>query len=308
MVIAVMKLRVVAGFLAVAAAGVGGDGHAQDMEPRAYSAAPIDTNFLVGSYVRSTGTGSLDPSLPISNVRSSINTAFLGYQRNFDLFGQMASGAILIPYHQAEVSGQVFDANKEVSRRGLGDIRVRIAENLIGNPVLTPAEFAQREPTTTLGASLTMIVPTGDYNPQHLINISSHRWAFKPELGLSQPIGNWFMDASAGGWFFTDNANFFGGHVRGEEPLWVFQAHGGYNFRPGLWLAVDATHYIGGDTILDGVNKHDFQSVSRYGLTLSVPLGDGLSAKAAWSGWLTARNSSAYDTIAFSLQYRWFDP
>jgi outer membrane putative beta-barrel porin/alpha-amylase len=90
--------------------------------------------------------------------------------------------------------------------------------------------------------SLTAVAPTGDYNPQHLINISSHRWSFKP-IGISQPIGNWFTDAAAGVWLFTDNANFFGGHVRGEKPLWSIQAHGGYNFRPGLWLAVDTTHF-----------------------------------------------------------------
>jgi hypothetical protein len=38
--------------------------------------------------------------------------------------------------------------------------------------------------------------PTGDYNSQHLVNISVHRWAFKPEIGLSQPIGNWFVEGA----------------------------------------------------------------------------------------------------------------
>jgi hypothetical protein len=33
----------------------GGGARAQDMEPRAYSAVPIDTNFLIGSYQRTTG-------------------------------------------------------------------------------------------------------------------------------------------------------------------------------------------------------------------------------------------------------------
>jgi hypothetical protein len=33
------------------------------MEPRSYSASPIDTNFLVGSYQRTTGDVALDADL-----------------------------------------------------------------------------------------------------------------------------------------------------------------------------------------------------------------------------------------------------
>jgi len=287
--------------------GANGAAHAQDMEPRAYSAAPIGTNFIVTNYSRTTGAVSLDPSLPIANVKASINTGALAYERTFDLFGQTASAAIAVPFLDAKISGDVFEASRQISRTGLGDIRFRFAENLIGGPSLTPSEFAQRQPVTTLGLSLSVLAPTGDYNPQHLVNISSHRWAIKPEIGVSQPLGAWFADVAAGPWFFTDNGDFFRGHTRGEDPLWTVQAHTGYNFRPGLWLAVDATHYFGGQTILDGVNKHDFESATRYGVTLSLPLAPGWAAKVAWASWLTAHNGGGYDTLTFALQYRWFD-
>ena len=152
-----------------------------------------------------------------------------------------------------------------------------------------------------------MVAPTGDYNSQHLVNISSHRWSFRPEFGGSVPIGNWFVDGAAGVSLYTNNDDFFGGKVRGERPLWSVQTHSGYNFRPGLWLAVDLTHYFGGQTILDGVDKHDFQSTTRYGVTLSVPVADGWSIKGAWSSWLVAHNGGGYQTTTLSLQYRWFD-
>ena len=286
----------------------GGVACAQDMEPRAYSASPIDTNFLITSYVRTTGAVSLDADLPIQNIKASIDAGLIAYQRTFDLFGQTASATIVVPFVRGQISGQVFDAPKQVTRQGLGDIRMRIAANLIGNPAQTPAQFAERVPLTTLGVGLTTIAPTGDYNSQHFVNVSSHRWAFKPEIGLSQPWGDWFADASAGTWLFTDNANFFGGHVRGQEPIWTFQAHGGYNFRPGLWLSADATHYFGGNTIIDGINSRDFQTVTRIGATLSIPIVEGFSAKAAWATWLTAHKNGGFDTIALTLQYRWFDP
>jgi hypothetical protein len=277
------------------------------MEPRAYSAVPIDTNFLLGSYLRTTGTVPVDPTLPIANVKISVNSGVLGYDRTFNLMGQAASVAILLPYFQGEISADVFGIREQVSRQGFGDIRIRIAENLIGNPALTPSEFALRQPATTLGVSLTVTAPTGDYDPRHLANIGSHRWVFRPEVGGSQPIGNWFVDAAAGVWLFTDNANFFRGHVRGEDPLWVAQAHAGYNFRPDLWLALDATRYTGGETILDGIDKNDSKSVLRVGATLSIPISNGLSTKASWATWLAAHNGGKYDVLTLTLQYRWFD-
>jgi hypothetical protein len=308
--VVITSIRLIALLFRVAALGLicaSGVARAQDMEPRAYSVSPIDTNFLLGSYLHSTGGNDLDPSLPIKNLKGVINSGLVAYDRTFDLFGQQASGAILLSYFDGNFSGDVFDTGRQATRKGLGDLQMRFTQNLIGGPALTPAEFAQREPTTTVGVSLAVRAPTGDYNPQHLLNIGSDRWSFKPEAGFSQPIGNWFVDGSAGVWLNTDNTNFLGGRVRGQDPLWTSQAHVGYNFRPGLWLALDATHYFGGDTILDGVNNHDFQSVSRYGVTLSVPIANGVQAKVAYAGWLSAHNGGQFNTLILTLQYRWFD-
>jgi Putative MetA-pathway of phenol degradation len=280
----------------------------QDMEPRAYSAVPIDANFLIANYQRMTGSVSLDPSLPITGVKASINTGTLAYDRTFDLFGTTASAALAVPYVNGEVSGQVFTEGKEVARSGLGDFRVRFTDNFIGNPALSAKAFAERKPAATAGVSLTVVAPTGDYDPNNLVNIGSNRWAFRPDIGVSQPFGDWFADAAVGAWLFTDNGNFFQGHVHGQAPIVVAQTHGGYNFRPGLWLAADVIYYSGGETTLNGVADHDAQTVWRYGFTLSVPLTEGFSAKFAWATWLEAHNNGTYDTIGVTLQYRWFDP
>jgi hypothetical protein len=282
-------------------------GQAQDMEPRAYSAAPIGTNFLLGGYAHARGDIATDPSVPIENLKAKVDTALAGYSRTFALAGQTASAAVLLPYAWGTFSGDVQDQNREVTRSGIGDLRLRLAASLLGGPALTPEEFARREPGTTLGASLTLVAPTGEYHPQHLINIGSNRWAIKPELGMSQPLGNWFADVAAGVWFFTDNTQFFGGNDRSQAPLWSFQAHAGYNFRPGLWLAGDVTYYTGGESSINGVDKHDTLANSRYGLTLSIPLADSVSVKLAWSTGLTSRGGADFDTVGLVLQYRWFD-
>lgn len=280
---------------------------AQELEPRAYSAAPIGTNFLIAGYTRTTGSVSLVPSIPITGVEASINTGILGYDRTFGLAGHTASAAILLPYVNGDLSGQVGEQSRKISRSGLGDLALRFTANLYGNPALTPAEFARRAPTTTIGMALTIVAPTGDYNPQHLINIGANRWAFKTEIGLEQPIGNWFVNAVSGVWLFADNNNFVGGNVRSQSPLWNFELDAGYAFRPGLWLAASATWYTGGETSVNGVANRDSLANSRYGLTLSAPVAQGLSAKLAWSSWLTGRLGGQFDTITVALQYRWFD-
>jgi hypothetical protein len=53
-----------------------------------------------------------------------------------------------------------------------------------------------------------------------LINIGTHRWAFKPEMGISFPKGSWYMDAYVGAWFFTANPDFYPGNAtRTQDPV-----------------------------------------------------------------------------------------
>jgi hypothetical protein len=280
---------------------------AQEMEPRSYSATPVGTNFLVANYARSTGDVSLDPSLPITDLQARINTYVLGYSHSFGIAGHLASIAASVPYANANLTGNVATVPGQAWRSGLGDARFRFAVNLVGGPALTPDEFARRSLSTSLGASLSVIAPTGQYQPARVINVGSNRWSFKPELGLSQPIGNWFVEGAAGAWLFTDNANFFGGKRRSQDPLTVLQWHGGYTWRPALWIAADFTYLWGGRTSVDGVQSADLQNSIRYGVTLSVPLAAQWSAKLAWSRGLTTRIGGNFQTVSIALQYRWFN-
>jgi hypothetical protein len=226
---------------------------AQELEPRSYSAVPVGTNFLVATYARSTGDILFDPSLPVTDLHAGINTYSLGYSHSFGLFDHVASVALLAPYANANVTGNVEGAPGHVYRSGAGDMHFRFAVDLIGGPALDPMEFARRRPGTIVGASLSVIAPTGQYLPSRLINVGANRWSFKPEIGVSHPIGDWFVEGAAGVWFFTDNSDYFGHRNRSQDPLPVFQWHVGYNWRPGLWLAADATYFMGGQTSINGV-------------------------------------------------------
>ncbi|WP_306770810.1 transporter [Paraburkholderia sp. UYCP14C] len=280
---------------------------AQELEPRAYSPAPVGTNFIGLAYSWLSGQVLTDPSLPVTNIHANINAVSLGYVHVFDLAGYAVQFGVAAPFVFGDVSGDVLDAPTQVHRAGLGDVRLRLAVDLLGGRAMTPEEFARRVPGTIVGASLTVVAPTGQYEPAHLVNIGTNRWAFKPEVGISQPVGNWFLEATVGVWLFMDNDAFLGNRQRSQAPLGALQLHAGYTFRPGLWIAFDAGFYAGGATTVNGIGNDDRQNNTRYGVTLAIPVTRGWSAKLAVSNGLLVRAGGNYKAISLALQYRWFN-
>lgn len=279
----------------------------QELEPRAYSPSPVGVNFVLLGGVRSTGEVLTDPSVPIQDVEAKLNAGIAGYGRTFGILGHQASVLLAVPYIWGEISGDVFEEARSVSRSGLGDTKLRLAVNLIGGEALTPREFMRRTPKTTLGASLSISAPTGQYDPAKLINIGTNRWAFKPEIGLTIPRGLWMFDVFTGVWLFTDNPDFFGGVHRSQDPMPTLQGHVSYTFKPRLWLALDSTYYFGGETSANGIGANDRKDNSRVGLTLSLPAGRAQSIKFNWSRGATARLGSNFSTFGMGWQYTWLD-
>ena len=171
---------------------------------------------------------------------------------------------------------------------------------------LPMSEFMKRKPEPTLGFGLVVVVPTGQYSNEKLVNIGSNRWAFRPEFGLSFPKGRWTFEAAAGVWLFLDNEHTYPGeNVRSQDPLYTFQAHLGYTVRPGLWIAGDATYYAGGKTYTNDLPGDTRQANTRVGVTVSVPLAKRHSVKVAASTGVDARIGSKFNTIGFAYQYLW---
>ena len=280
---------------------------AQEIEPRAYSPSPVGVNFLVMVGGHSEGGVLTDPSLPVTDIDAKISALAFGYGRTFGMFGHSANVAFAVPYISVDASGNIGEDRRTAIREGIGDTKIRLAMNLIGGPAMTPREFAQREPRTTLGFSATLSAPTGEYYPSKLVNIGTNRWALKTEFGLMHPMGKWMLEAYAGAWWFEDNDNYYGGQLREQDPLASVQAHVSYTFKPRLWVALNTTYYEGGQTTLNGVSKADRQSNSRAGITFSMPVGQKYSLKFNWSRGATTRIGSSYTTYGFGLQYAWMD-
>jgi len=222
------------------------------------------------------------------------------------MFGRQANLSFASSYIKGPVSGIVFEDRREVTRSGLGDLRVRFSTNLIGGPALSPKEFAAYKPKALLGASVTVVIPTGQYDPRRLVNIGSNRWAFKPELGFSKPYGPWTIELVGGVWLFTANKEFFGGSIRQQQPLGLAQAHLLYTIKRRMWAAVNAGYVIGGRSRVNGTLNSDKQLNSRVGATFSFPLTQRQSVKVAYARGVTTRFGGDMTTIAVGWQYAWF--
>ena len=125
---------------------------------------------------------------------------------------------------------------------------------------------------TIVGVSVTVAPPLGQYDSTKLINLSTHRWSIKPELGFARAYGQWVVEAMAGVWLFTDNSDFFGGRTREQAPIVATQFHVTFRFKRTMWLAADTNYFTGGRTTIDGKQNLDLQRNSRIGATFSSAL------------------------------------
>jgi hypothetical protein len=278
---------------------------AQDLEPRAYSPAPVGTNFVTVTYSHSSGDVLLDPTIPIQNANVQFNTAALGYYHSFGLFGRQTTVSLAVPYVWGSGSGLVNGASQHIYRSGLGDPLLRISYNLYGSPAVSPQDFKKEAHRTIVGVSVVITAPLGQYDPKVLINIGTNRWSFKPQIGFSRAVRSWTFDLYLGGYFFTENSNFFGGHVRDQDPIGATQVHISYTFRSGMWAAADGIYYTGGRTTVDGVLNNDLQQNVRAGLTFALPIGHAQSLKFQYTRGAVTRVGGNFTTAGVTYQFRW---
>jgi hypothetical protein len=285
--------------------GVATAARAQDIEPRAYSNAPIGVNFLGGGYAFTRGSLATDSSLPITNPHLTTSSAVLAYGHVFDLWGQSARVNVVAPY--SWLGGNAVFAGQPIQRsvNGLTDINIRLSANFYGAPAMDLQQFRSYQQDLILGGALYVTAPTGQYDSSRLVNLGTNRWSIRPELGASKAFGPITLELSAGPTFFTNNTNFLNGHTRSQDPILSSQAHAIYDFGSGIWGSLDAQFFTGGSTAIDGRGNHDLQRNWRLGGTLAVPLSRNYSLKFFGSTGVSARTGNNFDLIGILVQYRW---
>jgi hypothetical protein len=285
----------------------------QDLTPRAYVITPIHTNAILVTNSIFAGNLMLNGTAPISDATANVNAPILSLYHSFNFLGRSANITASLPYAAGNFNGSVLGAETNVYRSGFIDSSFRVAVNLKGGQALSIRDFMKYQQRTVLGVSLRVVVPTGQYDPNRLINYGANRWALRPEFGYSRRMRHWMADGYGGVWFYTRNPAFFSRNeyvpyvqVRTQEPIVGFEGHLSYDVKPRLWVSLDGNLWFGGRTSLNGVEEPDtLQKSSRLGVTGSLPLTRHQSLKLSYSKGAYVRFGRDFHNVSVAWQYSW---
>jgi len=279
---------------------------AQFTDARNYAEGPVGLNSLEFTYAYVRGNASLDTALVVSSENLDLNKGTFSYTHNFSMLGRLAWVSANVPL--ASLAGTVAGTNASGSTSGLGDSSFELAMLLKGGPALSAAELASYERPMILGMSLTVTAPTGEYDGNKLLNLGSHRWSFKPELGISYAFGperKWEVDGYINAYFFTDNTSYRGVEVLHQEPLPGLEAHLSYSVTPGFWMSLDSRYAFRGETVVNGLEQNNTQENLTVGAEASWTPNAHNSLDVVFAKALVHRNAPSYTGVSLSYTYSW---
>jgi hypothetical protein len=171
--------------------------YAQFTDPHTYDNTPVGTNQIELTYAYARANASIDNSLIVAGARFNLNQGTITYTRYFAFVHRLIWVQASIPL--AGLNGSVSGTNIHGSTTGTGDSSYAVSALLKGGPALSVAQFADYKPITTVGMSLSITAPTGQYNPNKILNLGSDRWSFKPEIAVSHHGWLLYWQGCAGG-------------------------------------------------------------------------------------------------------------
>ena len=249
---------------------------AQELQVRRWNHLPINHNFLTGNYATTQGEIAFDPVLRIEDAVVDIDTWLLAYVRTFELLDRTARFEVRQAWQNGTWSGLVDGTPTTVDRSGWSDTFLRFAVNLLGAPPLEGKAYAgyraATDEETIVGLALGVVLPTGQYFDDKLINLGNNRFTFRPQIGIQHRKGNWAFEATGTVWIYTDNSSFFGGNRLEQNPLYTIDGSIEYNFTSGLWASAGLGIGIGGRSTVNSVPANDYRETVVWAIRAGFPL------------------------------------
>jgi hypothetical protein len=280
--------------------------YGQFTDPRNYSDLPVGQNQLELDYAVSDANASIDTSIEVGSAKLHLNAGAVAYTHAFDIAHHSSWVRAAVPF--GAVSGSVTGTGITSSVSGAGDASFQIATLLKGGPALTAAELANYTSTTIIGVSLTVTGPTGEYNPDRLLNLGSDRWSFKPQFAISYPFGHerkWQVDGYANAYFFTDNTAYHGREILRQDPLLGLEGHVSYSFTAAIWTSFDVNYSFRGDIVIDNVDQHDSQKHLMVGTETNWSVTPQSSLVFVLATSAVHDNAPDYGGVALKYFYSW---
>ena len=266
---------------------------------------PPGINFIAVGAGYSDGNLLLDPGLPIEGVEGEQTFGFIRYTRTMALLQKSAKLKILLPYTSGDWAGTVDGIPASRSADGFGDIRLTLEWNLYGAPALSSSDFADFQQDVIVGASVRLIVPTGEYDNTKIINLGSNRWTVRAEVGASKAFGNWLLEAAGDVWVFGKNDDFVAGLELEQDPLYVLKLMGLYTVRPGFWFGLGVGYGNGGRTIVEGFPRDTRQENLRLLAAMAYPFTPNQGVSVGYAIGRAHGAGAEFDAITVAYQFAW---
>jgi len=279
---------------------------AQFVEAHHYDNAPVGLNQIELACAYAHSNASIDTSVIVAGAAFNLNQGTITYTRYFGFLHRVFWAEASVPF--AGLSGSISGTNVHGSVTGAGDSSYALTTLLKGGPVLSIAQFADYKPTTTVGLSLTITAPTGQYNPNKLLNLGTDRWSFKPEIAISHPFGReqkWQGDLYARAYFFTDNTSYRGTQILRQQPLPGLEGHLSYFVADNVWASLDALYSFRGSTLVDGIDQNNTQKNFALGSEVNVALSPKNSLVFQFAKALVHENAPSIAGFAVKYTYSW---
>lgn len=274
---------------------------AQDDGARAYMLIPDGTRVatLQGIFLRA--NQSLAPGTVIPDAKIDIDVAVLQFTQTFSIAGSQSAVFAALPL--GEVRGSLALPGGKISGKssGAGDATLGAIFGLVGSPALMLKDYAAFRPGFSLGLLGKLIVPTGTYQSDKLINLGANRFTYQLGLPMTYSLGRSQLDPSLTTFellptvtFFDSNDSPFGADRVSQDPLLGIEAHITHNLGQAFWISGDARYTYGGETRTDGIDDDNIQEALALGVTANLYFSQQLSFKATYGG-TVARSDNGPD-------------
>ena len=236
----------------------------QDIEPRRWSPIPLGTHVLGTGYSYTSGDVFFDPLLQAEDVKIRAHSLAVSFVQPFKVRNKLANISLFIPFSAADWSGLLSGEPAGVNRTGFADPRIRASVLLAGPPAGNALELRQYRidnPTsTTVGVSLAVTIPLGEYFEDKLLNLGGNRFVFRPQVGMIHYWGTWSFELTGSVFLYTRNPDFFNDAERDQRPTFAMQSHLVKQLRGGSWLSLGVGYGLGGESVVNRQPNGDFRS------------------------------------------------
>ena len=130
---------------------------------------------------------------PVEATTLDIGVLTPSYHDIFDVFGNVGAVLIGMPVGNVsfETSGGTFDVDTGIAQ---GDMFVGGVLGLVGMPALSPKEYFQYKPGLQASVESKLFLPTGDYDPDRIVNLGQNRWTLEASLPITYVLGDTMLD------------------------------------------------------------------------------------------------------------------